>query len=155
MNIRMVKQLEINNLEDLDKISILFADILSPNIAVHFEGNLGAGKTTLIKAILAASGLSDNVTSPTFSLIESYIHNDINYHHIDLYRIQSPSELEYTGILELDKGNSIFFIEWASMASEVLPQSDIDIVINQKNDTRMISIAANTDQGINVVKKLP
>lgn len=79
---------------------------------VFLNGDLGAGKTTIIKGILQGLGYNGNVTSPTFTLVESYSLAGQNLFHFDLYRLESSQELEAIGIRDMLDGSSITLFEW-------------------------------------------
>jgi tRNA threonylcarbamoyladenosine biosynthesis protein TsaE len=93
------------------------------------KGDLGAGKTTFVKAYINhLGGDKDEVDSPTFSLLNTYSVNNQDIHHFDLYRIQSPQEIEDIGFMEyMDSGN-LCFVEWPEKIAEFLPQNQIIIV---------------------------
>jgi len=89
------------------------AEVTRP-VQVHLSGELGAGKSTFVRAALAALGYKGNVKSPTFSLLETYHFNDMLIHHMDLYRLNHPEELEYLGFRDYvncsDRGHLVVYI---------------------------------------------
>ncbi|MFN6039446.1 MAG: tRNA (adenosine(37)-N6)-threonylcarbamoyltransferase complex ATPase subunit type 1 TsaE [Bacteroidota bacterium] len=98
-----------------------------------FTGNLGAGKTTLIKAICKKLGVSDSVSSPTFSIINEYYNEDKQkIYHMDLYRIKNESELFDIGFEDYISSSNYCFIEWPEIASGFLPESYVKITISIK-----------------------
>ena len=106
-----------------------------------FYGNMGAGKTTLIKEICKQLGVNDRVSSPTFSIINEYeAENDIIY-HFDLYRMEDEEEAYQVGFEEyIDSGHWIF-IEWPERLEKLLPQKANKVVINILNqDNRVLEI---------------
>jgi len=96
---------------------------------ILLKGDLGAGKTTFVKAYINhLGGDKDEVDSPTFSLLNTYSVNNQDIHHFDLYRIQSPQEIEDIGFMEyMDSGN-LCFVELPEKIAEFLPQNQIIIV---------------------------
>jgi len=96
---------------------------------ILLKGDLGAGKTTFVKAYINhLGGDKDEVDSPTFSLLNTYSVNNQDIHHFDLYRIQSPQEIEDIGFMEyMDSGN-LCFIEWPDKIAEFLPQNQVIII---------------------------
>lgn len=106
-----------------------------PKILVHkvvlFRGELGAGKTTLIKAICAALGIVENVSSPTFSIINEYYNptGNARVYHMDLYRLESESELINIGFEEYLDSGDLIFIEWPEVALGLCPSNTIGIHI--------------------------
>ncbi|MDR0558641.1 MAG: tRNA (adenosine(37)-N6)-threonylcarbamoyltransferase complex ATPase subunit type 1 TsaE [Prevotellaceae bacterium] len=103
---------------------------------IALYGKMGAGKTTLIKEICKEMGAKENVTSPTFSLINEYTaHDGIKIYHFDFYRINSISEVFDFGYEEYFYGDGICFIEWSEMIEELLPEDALRIYVNVRNDS--------------------
>jgi len=102
--------------------------------AIGLEGDLGAGKTTLARAVLRALGVEENVPSPTFTLVQSYETKAFPVRHYDLYRIEQPSELDELGLDEaLDEGAAL--IEWPERAQGRLPSDMLHVKIRIEGDT--------------------
>jgi len=92
---------------------------------MHLRGELGAGKTTFARALLGALGVGARIKSPTYSLIESYALPNLSVHHLDLYRIADPGELEWLGLDELAVEPSLIVVEWPEHAGRALPAPDL------------------------------
>jgi tRNA threonylcarbamoyladenosine biosynthesis protein TsaE len=105
------------------------ADLLAPPKMVLLRGDLGAGKTTLVKGIAAAfeAAAEEDVTSPTFTLIHEYRGPRANLYHIDLYRIDTPRELETLALDDLRSENSILLIEWGEKFPRLYWDVEIDL----------------------------
>jgi tRNA threonylcarbamoyladenosine biosynthesis protein TsaE len=105
------------------------AKLLTPPKLVLLHGDLGAGKTTLVKGIAAAFDASseDDVTSPTFTLIHEYRGPRVILYHIDLYRIDTPRELDTLALDDLRNENSILLIEWGEKFPRLLRDRDVEI----------------------------
>jgi tRNA threonylcarbamoyladenosine biosynthesis protein TsaE len=104
-------------------------------IVIALEGELGAGKTTLVSGILRVHGISGPVRSPTYTLIEPYeaqSHQgqDRQLYHLDLYRLVDPEEVEPLGIRDLLNASAVLLIEWPSRAAGALPAFDLEISID-------------------------
>jgi tRNA threonylcarbamoyladenosine biosynthesis protein TsaE len=94
---------------------------------VYLTGDLGAGKTTLARGFLHASGVSGTIHSPTYTLLESYETPAMTVVHLDLYRLRDPSELEPLGLRDLAKPGYVWLIEWAERGGAELPPADLEV----------------------------
>ncbi len=108
--------------------------------AVALEGDLGAGKTTLARAILRELGVTEDVPSPTFTLVQVYETPKLNVRHYDLYRIEKPEEVNELGLDEaLDDGAAL--IEWPERALAWLPADRLHVAMSLSNGTRRATIS--------------
>lgn len=108
---------------------------------VAYTGGLGAGKTTFTRGLAMGLGMDDNVTSPTFSLVNEYHSRDISLYHFDMYRIMGTDDLETTGFYDYSTDDSVFAIEWSENISEELPDNAVIINIERIDDnTRRITV---------------
>ncbi|HRP55646.1 tRNA (adenosine(37)-N6)-threonylcarbamoyltransferase complex ATPase subunit type 1 TsaE [Agriterribacter sp.] len=116
-----------------------------PGRVFAFHGAMGAGKTTFIKALCAARGVTDHVSSPTFSLINEYRYNEggllKHIFHIDLYRLKDEEEAISAGIEDCLYSGNVCFVEWPQKAASLLPESRVDIYVHPvNNNTRLLKI---------------
>lgn len=111
-------------------------EMLSPPKLVLLRGDLGAGKTTLVKGIAAAfeAAEEDNVTSPTFTLIHEYRGPRANLFHIDLYRIDTQRELDTLALDDLRSENSILLIEWGEKFPRFVRERDVEIALERADE---------------------
>jgi tRNA threonylcarbamoyladenosine biosynthesis protein TsaE len=114
--------------------------ILPAKCTVFLQGDLGAGKTTLVRGFMRASGYSGAVKSPTFTLIEEYQLTDRKIFHFDLYRLNDPQELEWIGIRDYFEQQAICFIEWPERGRGFLPEPDYSIELTVKGTSRQLKI---------------
>ncbi len=110
---------------------------LAPPLLVLLRGELGAGKTTLVKGIAEGfeAATADGVTSPTFTLVHEYRSPRVVLYHIDLYRIETERELETVGLDDLLAPNSILLIEWGEKFPRLLRDRDFEITLERVGDT--------------------
>ncbi len=108
-----------------------------------FYGSMGAGKTTIIKAICQTLGAVDIVSSPTFTLVNEYkTSSGESLYHIDFYRIRKQEEVYDFGIEEYLTGDSYCFMEWPELIEEILPEETIRVRISvDENEQRVLSIS--------------
>ncbi|HHF7372774.1 ADP-binding protein [Legionella bozemanae] len=130
------------------------ASCLCPSLIMTFSGDLGAGKTTIIRAMLKHLGIQSAIKSPTFSLVESYTCNHLTIHHFDLYRIHHEEELEYMGFRDYFTQESICCIEWAEHAGRALPHIDIRFKLGIKGAGREMQIMALSAAGKRILARL-
>src|SRR3989441_6711976 len=107
------------------------AAMLAPTKLVLLRGELGAGKTTLVKGIAEGfhAATADNVTSPTFTLVHEYRGPEVNVYHIDLYRVDTPRQLETLGLDDLIAENSVLLIEWGEKFARFEQERDVEIAL--------------------------
>lgn len=116
-------------------------------LLVFLHGHLGAGKTTLVRGFLRASGHSGPVKSPTYALIEPYITAYGNLYHLDLYRLADAEELEWIGIRDLFEDESICLVEWPERGAGILPEADLHVYLQAEGSGREIRVEAASPRG--------
>jgi tRNA threonylcarbamoyladenosine biosynthesis protein TsaE len=117
--------------------------MLTPPTLVVLRGDLGAGKTTLVKGIAEAfkAASAQEVTSPTFTLIHEYRGPQVTLYHIDLYRVDTPRQLETLGLDDLIADNAILLIEWGEKFPHLRQEQDMEIVLQRLGeDARKIQL---------------
>jgi tRNA threonylcarbamoyladenosine biosynthesis protein TsaE len=114
------------------------AELLAPPKLVLLRGDLGAGKTTLVKGIAAAfdAAAEDDVTSPTFTLVHEYRGPRAILYHIDLYRVDTQRELDTLALDDLRSDDSILLIEWGEKFPRLARDSDVEISLQSDGETR-------------------
>ncbi len=134
--------LQLNNLSDLDTVAQKFVDMMGNRNVFAFYGEMGAGKTTFIKAICKAMGVTEKITSPTFSLINEYQMGDGNsIYHFDFYRIKNIEEAYDFGYEDYFYSGNVCFIEWPGLVESLLPENAVEVKITVGEDERrLISI---------------
>ncbi len=108
---------------------------------VRLFGDLGAGKTTLVRGILRGLGHAGPVRSPTYTLIEPYEHLAPPVYHLDLYRLADPEELEWLGYRDLASGEALVLVEWPERGGERLGPSRLDVQLQPEGEGRRLELA--------------
>lgn len=127
---------------------------LQPGMVIYLHGDLGAGKTTLVRGVLNALGYGGRVKSPTYTLVESYRIAGLDLRHFDLYRLHDEEEWEAAGFRDEFDGHNIFFIEWPEHALGLIPEADVKIIFEILAQGRHVEIQAKTPTGRECLKQL-
>ena len=131
------------------------ASVISAPLVLGFSGEIGAGKTTFIRAMLRSLGISGAIKSPTYALVESYIINDLHIHHFDLYRIQEDEELDYIGFRDYFTSPSVCCIEWPERIQKGLDCIDMQLTLTMKGMGRELQVHATSEKACHVLSLLP
>jgi tRNA threonylcarbamoyladenosine biosynthesis protein TsaE len=139
-----VRELTTHSAEETITLGRSLAELLHPPKLVLLRGDLGAGKTTLVKGIAEGfqAAREEDVTSPTFTLVHEYRSPRVNLYHIDLYRIDTPRELETLGLDDLFAPDSILLIEWGEKFPRFERDCDVEISLERVDEgSRRIRVA--------------
>lgn len=117
---------------------------LSPGMTIHLVGNLGAGKTTLVRAMLHGLGYAGKVKSPTYTLVEPYVISDLYLYHFDFYRFLDPQEWIEAGLRDYFNADTICLVEWPEKAGDLLPLPDMTIQLHLLESGRRADISAHS-----------
>ena len=120
---------------------------LEPGITVFLHGELGAGKTTVVRGALRALGHPGPVKSPTYTLVELYTVSRLDLHHFDFYRFHDPREWIDAGFRDTFNGRNTCLVEWPEKAEGLLPPADVDITLDFQDPGRLATLSANTPAG--------
>lgn len=146
--------IDLPNERSSEQLATQLAACLTTPLVLTFSGEIGAGKTTFIRAMLRALGVKSAIKSPTFSLIESYQCGDLQIHHFDLYRIHDETELEYIGFRDYFSSNSVCCIEWPERANHSLEQVDINFAFAISGGGRLLTVHALSAAGLTILSCL-
>lgn len=134
------------------------AQVLTPGLAIHLHGDLGAGKTALTRALLHAAGYQGRVKSPTYTLAEPYevqlAARMVTVIHFDLYRMASPEEFLDAGFREHFSENTVCIVEWPEKGAPVLPPPDIHVSLTLAEHGRDVELRALSDKGHQCLARL-
>lgn len=129
-----------DNLADTQQFAAKIAKKLKLGDIVLLSGDLGAGKTTFVKALCQALGVKDMVTSPTFTIINEY-NGVMPIYHLDMYRIESQDEAIMSGCLDvIQSNNGLCFIEWPDILNGLLPAKCIKLNIKKLGEQRVYDV---------------
>jgi tRNA threonylcarbamoyladenosine biosynthesis protein TsaE len=131
---------------------------LAPGLTIYLHGDLGAGKTTLTRALLHAAGYTGHVKSPTYTLAEPYTvtlgGQPVEVIHFDLYRMGSPEEFLDAGFREHFNPATVCLVEWPEKAQGVLPAPDIEVFLGITETGRDVELQALSEQGKACLERL-
>jgi tRNA threonylcarbamoyladenosine biosynthesis protein TsaE len=142
----MTREFTTKSAEETIALGGKLASLLTPPKLVVLRGDLGAGKTTLVKGIVQGfqAASEENVTSPTFTLVHEYRGPGANVYHIDLYRVETPRELETLALDDLMSENSVLLIEWGEKFARFREARDVEVVLERISETeRKIKVSSN------------
>ncbi|MBU0752062.1 MAG: tRNA (adenosine(37)-N6)-threonylcarbamoyltransferase complex ATPase subunit type 1 TsaE [Gammaproteobacteria bacterium] len=123
------------------------AQVVEPGLVVWLDGDLGTGKTTLVRGLLRALGDTGPVKSPTYTLVEVHPVSGLNLYHFDLYRFNQPEEYLDAGLDEYFDGQGICVVEWPDRAAPYLPAADVAFTLEHAGTGRRVSIMAHGARG--------
>ena len=127
-----------------------------PPLLLTLRGDLGAGKTSLVRALLRALGVAGRIKSPTYALVETYrVANSLQFnenlenqvYHVDLYRFSSEDDWHDAGLRELLDGRSLCLVEWPERAPQLVPRADVDIVLEPSGEGRIVRLHSGSAEG--------
>lgn len=127
---------------------------LPAQAVVFLHGDLGAGKTTLVRALLHAAGHEGAVRSPTYTLVEPYKLTGRAVYHLDLYRLADPEELEFIGLRDMLAEACLMLIEWPERGVGMLPAPDLHVRLAAAGDGRHVEVEAASAAGESALVRL-
>ncbi len=120
---------------------------LTPGLVIHLSGELGAGKTTLVRGILRGLGYEGRVKSPTYTLVELYPLSKLFLYHFDFYRFGEPREWLDAGLRDAFGGDAVCLVEWPEKAGDGLPPPDVAIRLEMEGAGRRARLVARSEAG--------
>lgn len=134
-------KITINSIDEIAQAARDFKAAIGDHRVIAFHGEMGAGKTTFIKALCAEFGVTDNVASPTFAIINEYLAGDgSTIYHFDLYRMETIADLQNIGVEDYFYSGNFCLVEWPELAEPLFPNNVLNVTITVLPDkTRKIS----------------
>jgi tRNA threonylcarbamoyladenosine biosynthesis protein TsaE len=126
-----------------------------PSAVVYLEGDLGAGKTTLVRGLLRKVGVGGTAKSPTYTLVEPYVVSGLNLYHFDFYRFNYPEEFLDAGLDEYFSDSGLCLVEWPDRAQPYLPPADLHIRLVLDGAGRLAHLESGSERGRQWLKQLP
>lgn len=135
-------EITINSINEIAQAARDFKAAIGDHRVIAFHGEMGAGKTTFIKALCAEFGVTDNVASPTFAIINEYLAGDgSTIYHFDLYRMETIADLQNIGVEDYFYSGNFCLVEWPELAEPLFPNNVLNVTITVLPDkTRKISL---------------
>jgi len=131
----------------------LAREITAP-LVIGFSGDLGAGKTCFIRAMLRELGIEGPIKSPTYALVESYECDNFQLHHFDLYRLSDVDELEMMGFRDFFEEDAVLCIEWPRKVSETVCPLDVELKLHTERDGRRLRFVAYNPSAERILERL-
>jgi tRNA threonylcarbamoyladenosine biosynthesis protein TsaE len=144
----MNKLLTIASAENMEALGARLAHVCTGAALITLQGELGAGKTTLVRGLLRGLGHQGKVKSPTYTLVEPYELGDRRVYHFDLYRLAAAEELDDIGLRDYLDAEALCLVEWPERGAARLPASDLHVVLNYAGVARTVSLAAHSTRGL-------
>lgn len=149
-------QLSVDTPDEMDALGQRIGESLFDGAVIGLSGPLGAGKTTLARGIATGMGIDEGyvVSSPTYTIIQTYPCRGRVLHHLDLYRIKNPEDLESTGYRDGIDGKMVLLVEWPERESSVLPVENLVIRIDYEGEGRVIAFIPSGSEYRKLVEKV-
>jgi tRNA threonylcarbamoyladenosine biosynthesis protein TsaE len=129
-------------------------EISEHGLIVGLSGDLGTGKTSVVRATLRALGVTGAVRSPTFTLVEPYVVSSLNFYHFDFYRLASPNEFSFAGFRDMFGPAAVCLIEWPEKAGSHIPAPDLRVTLTVAGEGRHAALAATTELGTRCLQRI-
>jgi tRNA threonylcarbamoyladenosine biosynthesis protein TsaE len=130
------------------------AQAVVPGLIIWLEGDLGAGKTTLVRGLLRALGETGPVKSPTYTLVEVHPVSGLDLYHFDFYRFSQPEEYLDAGLDEYFGGKGVCVVEWPDRAVPYLPAADVAVMLEHAGAGRVVQVSGRSERGRQCLARL-
>lgn len=140
-------QLTIKTAKAMEALGAELGRLCEARGTIYLDGDLGTGKTTLVRGLLHGLGHEGPVKSPTFTIVEPYLFDNKKIYHFDLYRLADPEELELLGGRDYFAADSLCLVEWPDCGQGSLPQPDLLIKLEHADSARNINLVGLSERG--------
>ena len=137
-----------------EKLGAHLSHLCRPGTTLYLDGELGSGKTTLVRGFLRSLHCDGAVRSPTYTLVENYATPQFPVFHFDLYRVRSVMELETMGLSDFFDGGAVCLVEWPGRGAGYLPAADITVRLQYADPGRLAELNAGTPLGEDLMRML-
>jgi tRNA threonylcarbamoyladenosine biosynthesis protein TsaE len=137
----------VGDAEATTRLGSRLAPCVRPGLRLYFRGELGSGKSTLIRGLLRGLGVQARIKSPTYTLVELYSVSRLNLYHFDFYRFLDEREFADAGLADYFRGDGVCLVEWPERAGNALPQPDLELTLAYSGTGRKISARAHSPAG--------
>jgi tRNA threonylcarbamoyladenosine biosynthesis protein TsaE len=132
---------------DTARLGSRLAPAIEPGMRLYFRGELGSGKSTLIRGLLRGLGVETRIKSPTYTLVELYVVSRLNLYHFDFYRLLDANEFIEAGLADYFEGDGVCLVEWPERAGVLLPRPDLDFTLDYRDAGREVRACAFSAAG--------
>jgi tRNA threonylcarbamoyladenosine biosynthesis protein TsaE len=143
----MTIDLKLPDATATERLGTALAAGIAPGRVLHLSGDLGAGKTTVVRGVLRALGYGGRVKSPTYAVVEPYAVSRLHLYHFDFYRLRKPDEWLSSGFREYFSPQSVCFVEWPERAGETLPPPDLELRLDFADGARRARLTPLSSAG--------
>src|ERR671936_375112 len=143
----MTFDLKLQDAAATARLGAALAPGIAPGRVLHLTGELGTGKTTLVRGLLRALGVQGPVKSPTYAWVEPYSISSLDLYHFDFYRFDKKTEWLSSGLREYFRPDAVCIVEWPERVGSSLPSPDLSIQLSYDGEARRASVAAPSAEG--------
>ncbi len=145
-------ELQLADAHATEALGARLAAAVPPQCVIYLHGDLGAGKTTLVRGLLRALGHQGPVPSPTYTLLEPYTIGERTVLHLDLYRLADPEELDYLGLRDYLDQSLLMLVEWPERGAGMLPGADLELRLEYVGEQRLARLLPHSARGAELVQ---
>lgn len=153
-----MKKIFLKNESQTKNLGYIIGKNMFGGAVICLNGDLGAGKTTMTKSIATALNIDDDITSPTFNIVNEYHEGNLSLYHFDVYRIESSDDMYDIGYEDYVYGDGVSIIEWSNLIDDILPDERLEIMLSYEEVGRVAEIKSygvKYDEAVeNILKEL-